>query len=172
MLLLFSHWVVSALFFDPVDRGPPGSSVHGISQARILEWVAISFSGDLPNPEIEPTSPALADRFFTTEAPGKPSSQIVESKSHQACRSNFQFSRNTGGSWTSETASQGRKQTKTACKIFYKTTDCIYSTRQGRLIWKWVKGLLHWMISKAHTKPSIMCGPCLDPDSKKTTIKK
>ena len=29
---------------DPVDCSPPGSSVHGILQARILEWVAISFS--------------------------------------------------------------------------------------------------------------------------------
>ena len=29
---------------DPVDCSPPGSSVHGIVQARILEWVAISFS--------------------------------------------------------------------------------------------------------------------------------
>ena len=32
------------LFEDPVDCNPPGSSVHGISQARVLEWVAISFS--------------------------------------------------------------------------------------------------------------------------------
>ena len=32
------------LFCDPMDCSPPGSSVHGISQARILEWVAISFS--------------------------------------------------------------------------------------------------------------------------------
>ena len=32
------------LFFDPMDCSPPGSSVHGISQARIQEWVAISFS--------------------------------------------------------------------------------------------------------------------------------
>ena len=30
---------------DPMDCSPPGSSVHGISQARILEWVAISSSG-------------------------------------------------------------------------------------------------------------------------------
>ena len=29
---------------DPMDCSPPGSSVHGISQARILEWVAISLS--------------------------------------------------------------------------------------------------------------------------------
>ena len=32
---------------DPTDHDPPGSSVHGISQARILEWVAISFSRGL-----------------------------------------------------------------------------------------------------------------------------
>ena len=49
---------------DPLDCSPPGSSVHGISQARILEWIAISFSGDVPNPGIEPV---LAGRFFTTE---------------------------------------------------------------------------------------------------------
>ena len=37
---------------DPVDCSPPGSSVHGISQARILEWVAFPFPVDLPNLEI------------------------------------------------------------------------------------------------------------------------
>ena len=44
----------------------------GFFQARMLEWVAISSSGDLPDPGIEPVSPALAGRFFTTEPPGKP----------------------------------------------------------------------------------------------------
>ena len=39
-----------------MDCSPPGSSVHGISQARILEWVGISFSRDLPNSGIKPTS--------------------------------------------------------------------------------------------------------------------
>ena len=43
-----------------------------ISQARILEWLAISFSRDLPDTGIEPASPALAGRYFTTELPGKP----------------------------------------------------------------------------------------------------
>ena len=46
--------------------------VHGILQARILEWVAISYCKDLPNPGIETVSPALACRFFSTEPPGKP----------------------------------------------------------------------------------------------------
>ena len=36
-------------FCDPKDHGPPGSSVHGTFQARILEWVAISLSSNLPN---------------------------------------------------------------------------------------------------------------------------
>ena len=31
---------------DPTDCGPPGSSIHGISQARVLEWGAIAFSTD------------------------------------------------------------------------------------------------------------------------------
>ena len=44
---------------DPVDCSPPGSSVRGISQARILEWVAILPPGDLPDMEIEPGSPTL-----------------------------------------------------------------------------------------------------------------
>ena len=54
---------------DPTDCSPPGSSVHGILQARILEGVAMPPPGDLPDPGIKPAflkSPALADRFFTT----------------------------------------------------------------------------------------------------------
>jgi len=54
-----------------MDCSPPGYSVHGILQARILEWVAISFSRDLTNPGIKPTSPELAGGFFTTEKHGK-----------------------------------------------------------------------------------------------------
>jgi len=37
-----------------------------------LEWVDIFFSRDLPDPGIEPASPVLASRFFTTEPPGRP----------------------------------------------------------------------------------------------------
>ena len=44
---------------SPMDCSLPGSSVHGIFQARILEWVAFPSPGDLPNPRIEPGSPAL-----------------------------------------------------------------------------------------------------------------
>ena len=44
---------------DPVGCSLPGSSVHDILQARILEWVVFSFFKDLPDPGIEPRSPAL-----------------------------------------------------------------------------------------------------------------
>ena len=39
---------------NTMDYNPPGSSIHGILQAKILEWVAIPFSRDLPNPRIKP----------------------------------------------------------------------------------------------------------------------
>ena len=45
--------------------------VHGILQARILEWVAFPSLGDLPNPGIEPRSPALQADSLPAEPPGK-----------------------------------------------------------------------------------------------------
>ena len=57
---------------DPMDCSPPGSSVHGISQVRILEWIAISSSGGFSDPWIELVSPALVGKSFTTESLGKP----------------------------------------------------------------------------------------------------
>ena len=56
---------------DPMDLRLPGFSVHGIFLARILEWVVMPFSRDLPNPGIKPMSlmsPVLADGLFTTSA--------------------------------------------------------------------------------------------------------
>ena len=47
-------------------------TVQGILQARILEWVAVPFSRDLPNPGIEPRSPTLQADSLLTEPPGKP----------------------------------------------------------------------------------------------------
>ena len=59
----------------PMNYSPPGSSAHGIFQAKVLEWVAISFSRGFSQPRIDPVflvSPALAGEFFTDELPGKP----------------------------------------------------------------------------------------------------
>ena len=59
---------------DPIDCSPAGSFVHGILQARILEWTAISFSRGSSRPGIEPRSPALHAASFLSESPGKPQS--------------------------------------------------------------------------------------------------
>ena len=50
----------------------PGSSIHGILQARMLEWVAFSSPADLPDPGIESRSPTLEADALTSEPPGKP----------------------------------------------------------------------------------------------------
>ena len=62
---------VLSILFDPMDCSPPGSSVHGILQARILEGVVIPSPGDLPDSGIEPGSPELRADSLPSEPPGK-----------------------------------------------------------------------------------------------------
>ena len=57
---------------DPMDGRPPGSSVHRIFQARILEWVAIFFSRGFPDPGTKPGSLALQTDSLPSEPSGKP----------------------------------------------------------------------------------------------------
>ena len=68
---------------DHLDCSPPGSSVYGILQARILEWLPFPSPEDLPDPGIEPSSPespALADGFFTIWATRHCPPQEIQSK--------------------------------------------------------------------------------------------
>ena len=71
-LLLFSCQAVSDSFVNSLDCSPPGSSVHGIFQ--VLAWGGLPFPSpkDLPDPGIEPTSPALPGGFFTAQTLRKP----------------------------------------------------------------------------------------------------
>ena len=62
--------------FNPMDY-----TVHGILQARILEWVPFPSPGDLPNPEIKPRSPTLRVDSLPAEPPGKPKNTRVNSLS-------------------------------------------------------------------------------------------
>ena len=55
----------------------PGSSVHGILQTRILEWVAIPSPGDLPDPGIDAGSPALQADSSPSELPWKPPTLLL-----------------------------------------------------------------------------------------------
>ena len=94
LLLLFSH---KAMFADPMDCTPPGFSVHGISQARVLEWVAISFSGGYFSPRDGTQPPALAGGLLSTQPPGKhstiPRAKISLLPQSLACSSRAQAHR-------------------------------------------------------------------------------
>ena len=58
-------------FCDPTDCSLLGSSVHGILQARILEWVAFPFSRGSSQPRDRTWVPCIAGRFFTVWPTGK-----------------------------------------------------------------------------------------------------
>ena len=73
LMLVLSHSVASDSLWPYGLQ--PGSSVHGVFPARILEWVAISSSKESPRPrdqtQASHVSPALAGGFFAVEPPGK-----------------------------------------------------------------------------------------------------
>ena len=83
-----SHWVAGSSEAAENEewkccslRTTLGSAVHGILQARILEWVAISHAGGPFPPRdrtVSPASPALAGGFFTTAPPGKGASLVAQ----------------------------------------------------------------------------------------------
>ena len=62
--------------YYPVDCSTPGSSVHGILQARILECIAISFSRGSSQPRYRTRVSYIEGRFFTAEPPEKPPQSV------------------------------------------------------------------------------------------------
>ena len=90
-----------------MDCGPTHSSVHGILQVTMLEWVAMPSSGDLPDPGIVPLSllsPALAGGFFTTSTAWEASQYSIKA-SNRKCdhlyvpRYNQHLARNSQFMW-------------------------------------------------------------------------
>ena len=74
VLSVCAHLLSHVQLCDLMDYSLPGSSVHGIFQARILEWVPFPPSGDFPDPGIKPTSsasPALAHGYLPSDPLGK-----------------------------------------------------------------------------------------------------
>ena len=63
-------------FSDPMDCSPPGSSVHDFPRQEYWSGLPFPSAGDLPDPGFKPVSPALAGRFFTTELPRKPYTEL------------------------------------------------------------------------------------------------
>ena len=134
-----------------MDCSPPGFSVHGILQARILEWVAMPTTGDLPNPGIKPmpfTFHALAGGFFTTSATWK--DQCVYSEWSRSAVSNslWPHGRSLPGSsvhgifqarileWLaisfSRGSSQPRDRTQVSCIV--GRHFIVWATREARML--------------------------------------
>ena len=89
--LWFLYWCSCSLtescttLCDPVDCSPPSFPVHGLSQAWMLKWVAISFSRDLPDPGIEPASSALAGDSLPVSHLGSPLCLVLSMKEKKCC---------------------------------------------------------------------------------------
>ena len=60
-----------------MDCRLPGSSIHGIFQAKVLGGFPFPSPGDLPDPGIEPGSPALQEDALPSEPPGKPNEGLT-----------------------------------------------------------------------------------------------
>ena len=73
LFLMCAHVQSCPTLCHPTDCSPLGFSVHRTFQARILEWVAISYSRRSPQPRDWTNASCTAGRFFTTEPPGNPS---------------------------------------------------------------------------------------------------
>ena len=78
---------------DPMDCSPPGSSVHGILQSRILEWVVMLSSRGSSQPRYRTCVSCTVGRFFSTEPPGKPHDCSTNSRKwtlvHTMCANSF-----------------------------------------------------------------------------------
>jgi len=76
-LCVCGHSVVS----DPMDCSPPGSSVHGISQARILDWVAISSLGIFPTQRSNPSLLHCRQILYCLSHQGSPIPSLINHRS-------------------------------------------------------------------------------------------
>ena len=105
---------------DPVDCSPPGSSVHGTLQARILEWIAIPFSRGSSWPRDQTWVSCIADGFFTIWAT-RGAQEIV--KDRGACRDAVHgVAEGTWlSTWTTTTQSPTSQCKKATCDCHQKT---------------------------------------------------
>ena len=106
---------------DPMDCSPPGSSVHGILQAKYWSGPPFLSPGELPQPGIKPTSlasPALAGGFFTTAPPRKPLGVANDTKQNADIQT-WLFTRHHGRHWADKTPRPGRtpRPGKTPCPV-------------------------------------------------------
>ena len=111
-----------------MDCSPPGFSAHGIPLARILEWVATSPPGHLPDPGIEPMSPALQEDSLQLNHQGSPHHLIVGSK--RCCQPD---PAPCGGWWRKEVGAQIAHWTRVQHQLWTLPGHGPWETREGIL---------------------------------------
>ena len=101
----------------------PDSSIHGISQARILEWAAISFSTGSSQHRDRTYSPALTGWFFTTEPPGKLPARLysLQNLSGRISSCFFQFLSASDISWFAAASVQFSSVQSLSCVRLFET---------------------------------------------------
>ena len=120
--------------YDPMECSPLGSSVRGISQARILEWVAISFlQGNLPDSGIEFASPAGQADSLPLSHLGIPLHTLSIYRFHPLCCSR-----------------QNNGTPKQLVLIPYKEKECVM--KLGILRWEDYPGLSRWALNSITCK--------------------
>ena len=72
-----------------MDCGATGSSVHGISQAKLLEWLPFPSPRDLPDPGIKPSTPSLQAKSLPTESSERPISKSQRSEHNKTKTDTF-----------------------------------------------------------------------------------
>ena len=124
----------------PMDCSPPGSSIYGLLQARILEWGAIPFSRGSSRPRDQTQVSCIAVRFFTTEPPGKP--QINKSSHKQSHFWNLEKMKQVSFkcSETMNTVFIHRTNNKNISIQFYSVRRRKQRTREN-----WISSYLAWM---------------------------
>ena len=123
-----------------MDCSPPGSSIYGLLQARILEWGAIPFSRGSSRPRDQTQVSCIAGRFFTTEPPGKP--QINKSSHKQSHFWNLEKMKQVSFkcSETMNTVFIHRTNNKNISIQFYSVRRRKQRTREN-----WISSYLAWM---------------------------
>ena len=118
-----------------MDCSLPCSSIHGIFQARVLEWVAISFSRGLPDPGIEPRSPALQTDALPSEPPGKSFSIAYGNPLQYSCLENPMD----GGAWWAAVHGVVKSQTQLSDFTFifhFHALEREMATHSSVLAWR------------------------------------
>ena len=154
MLSHFSH----VQLCDPMDCSPLGSSVHGILQVSVLEWVAMPSSRDLPNPGTEPRSSALQVDSLPAEPQGKPKntglgrlSVLQQISPTQELNWGLLHCR-----WILYQLSyqKGKSEVTQSCPTLCDPMDCIHGILQARTL-EWVAVPFSWGSSQPRDRTQV-----------------